>query len=122
MADNPHIVVWSEIPVTDMERAKRFYGTVLEQELTDEENAPNPMANFTAPDGAVSGHIYPGKPAPKGTGSTVHLAAPGGLEATMERVRDAGGEVVSPAIDIPPGRFFYAHDLDGNSIGLFEMR
>ena len=122
MPDNSHIVVWSEIPVTDMDRAKRFYGAVLEQKLTDETNAPNPMANFTAPDGAVSGHIYPGKPAPKGTGNTVHLAAPGKLEATMERVREAGGEVVSPAVDIPPGRFFYALDPDGNSIGFFEMR
>ena len=118
----PNVVVWSEIPVTDMERAKRFYGAVLEQELTDEANAPGPMANFTAPDGAVSGHIYPGKPATRGTGPTVHLAAPDKLEEAMDRVREAGGEVVGPAIDIPPGRFFHALDPDGNSIGLFELR
>ena len=39
----------------------------------------------------------------------------------MERVKQAGGTVVSPIIQIPPGRFFYATDPDGNSIGLFEV-
>jgi predicted enzyme related to lactoylglutathione lyase len=40
----------------------------------------------------------------------------------MERVKDAGGQVVSPPITIPPGRFFYAVDPFGNSIGFFERR
>jgi predicted enzyme related to lactoylglutathione lyase len=34
----------------------------------------------------------------------------------------AGGTAISPDIEIPPGKFFYAKDLDGNSIGLFEMK
>jgi hypothetical protein len=29
---------------------------------------------------------------------------------------------VSPAITIPPGRFFYAIDPFGNSVGFFEGR
>ena len=119
---NQHVVVWSEIPVTDMDAAKRFYGAVLEQALLDEPHAPNPMANFAAPDGAVAGHIYPGTPAPRGTGPTVHLSAPGRLEAVMERVAAAGGEVTGPIIDIPVGRFFYACDPDGNSLGFFETK
>ena len=114
-------VVWSEIPVTDMERAKAFYATVLGAALTDQDDGPNPMAVLPcAGDAGVAGHLYPGKPAPAGTGNTVHLAAPGSLEATMERVREAGGEVVSEAISIPAGRFFYALDPDGNSIGFVE--
>ncbi len=44
------------------------------------------------------------------------------LEAGMARCFDAGGQVVSPIIEIPPGRFAYAKDLDGNSIGLFEPK
>lgn len=40
--------VWFEIPVTDMERAKAFYRTVLEVELKDENMGPNPMAIFPA--------------------------------------------------------------------------
>ena len=56
----------------------------------------------------VGGHLYPGKPAANGEGPTIHLVAEGRLEDTMDRVKDAGGQVVSPPITIPPGRFFYA--------------
>lgn len=38
----------------------------------------------------------------------------------MARCSKAGGEVIGAPITIPAGRFAYAKDLDGNSIGLFE--
>ncbi len=122
MSDPTNVVVWAEIPVTDMERGRAFYGAVLERELRLDESGPNPMVPLgtSMDDSGVAGHLYPGKPAPEGTGNTIHLAAPGKLEAIMERVRGAGGQVVSEAIPIPVGRFFYALDLDGNSVGLFE--
>lgn len=121
---NVHAVCWAEIPVTDMERGKAFYNAVLNTELVDDNNAPNPMAVFpTADQGSgIAGHLYPGTPAPKGTGNTIHLVASDPLEQVMERVKAAGGEVVSPAIDIPAGSFFYALDPDGNSIGLFNYK
>ncbi|CAJ1391268.1 unnamed protein product [Effrenium voratum] len=121
---NEHAVCWAEIPVTDMERGKAFYGTVLGIELVDNNAGPNPMADFPTsdPKKGIAGHLYPGKPAPKGTGNTIHLVASDPLDRVMERVKAAGGEVVSPAIDIPAGSFFYAHDPDGNSIGLFNFK
>ena len=116
-----HAVVWAEIPVTDMDRAKAFYGAVLEREPADEVGGPNPMARFAAgSESDVAGHLYPGSPAPRGTGPTVHLSVPGRAEAAMERVRAAGGTVVGEVVEIPAGRFFYALDPDGNSVGLFE--
>ncbi|MEM7566075.1 MAG: VOC family protein [Pseudomonadota bacterium] len=117
------VVVWAEIPVTDMDRAKAFYAAVLGHALVDNNDGPNPMAVLPnlSPETGIAGHLYPGKPAPRGEGPTVHLAAPDTLEATMERVRDAGGEVVSPPIAIPSGRFVYCHDLDGNSVGFFQF-
>ena len=119
--ERTHAVVWSEIPVTDMARAKAFYADVLQAPLTDGADGPNPTAflPYAGGDG-VAGHLYPGRPAPEGSGSTVHLAAPGALETTMKRVRTAGGRVVGEPITIPSGRFFYALDPDGNSIGFFE--
>lgn len=112
--------VWFEIPVSDMARAKAFYAAVLGAELTDHDGGPNPMAVFPAlDDGSVTGHLYPGRPAAPGTGSTIHLAVPELLEDAMERWAEHGGEVVSPVISIPAGRFVYCLDPDGNSIGLF---
>ena len=114
-------VVWFEIPVTDMKRAKAFYDAVFLTELQEDSTGPNPMATFPVMDmkSGTSGHLYPGKPAPGGSGNTVHLAAPAPLEDSLERVKKNGGKVVSPIVSIPPGRFAYCLDPDGNSIGVF---
>ncbi|NSX53622.1 VOC family protein [Parasulfitobacter algicola] len=118
-----HFTVWIEIPVTDMARATKFYEDVLLTKLRLDETGPNPVAFFVTKedDKGIAGHLYPGKPAPRGTGSTVHLITPDTLEDTMKRVKKAGGQVLSPAIPIPSGRFFYIEDLDGNSVGFFEV-
>lgn len=114
-----HAAVWFEIPVTDFSRAKSFYGAVTGNALTDEEGAPNQMANFAkAHDHSVAGHVYPGRPAPRGTGITIHLVVPD-LDAALSRVWDNGGEVASPVLSLPDGRFAYCLDPDGNSFGLF---
>jgi len=117
-----NFTVWMEIPVTDLDRSIEFYNTVFKTELNKvSDMGPNEFAMFpTAPNEGVAGHLYPGKPAEKGTGPTIHLACPDTLEDTMERLANAGGEVVSDPIAIPNGRFTYCLDPDGNSIGLFS--
>jgi predicted enzyme related to lactoylglutathione lyase len=112
---------WFEIPVTDMARSMEFYGAVAGAALTLNEDGPNPIALFarSAAEGG-GGHIYPGKPAPAGTGPTIHLAVDN-VEAAMARLTKAGGKIVTPVIEIPAGRFAYCLDLDGNSIGLFSV-
>ncbi|MEL6363297.1 MAG: VOC family protein [Pseudomonadota bacterium] len=114
--------VWMEIPVRDLEKSVAFYNAVFEIDLQIDATGPNPMATFVPadPKTGVAGHLYPGEPAKAGTGPTVHLAAPGGLEAAMARVTESGGEVVSDIISIPAGKFVYCLDPDGNSIGLFN--
>jgi predicted enzyme related to lactoylglutathione lyase len=44
------------------------------------------------------------------------------LEDALKRVGESGGKVVSDIVTIPPGRFAYCTDPDGNSIGLFTHR
>lgn len=116
-----HFTVWMEIPVSDLDQAIRFYNDVFKTDLgriTD--MGPNEFAMFPSNgEGGVAGHLYPGKPAQKGTGPTIHLACPDSLEATMERFANAGGEVISDPVAIPSGRFAYGIDPDGNSIGMF---
>ena len=112
--------VWFEIPVTDLDRARAFYGAVLQNEIKAQDGGPNPMAMFVAKDrDSVAGHLYPGTPAARGTGSTIHLAVAAPLEKALERVTANGGEVASPVITIPAGSFAYCLDPDGNSFGLF---
>ena len=118
-----HFTVWAEIPTTDIKRAVRFYNRVFNLDMTiDETTGPNPMAVFpTSSKNGIAGHIYPGQPAEPGCGPTVHFAAPDTLEDALERVKTAGGEVLSAPIQIPAGRFAYCRDPDGNSVGLFSV-
>ena len=115
-------VVWTEIPVTDLAAAQTFYETVLDTRMQLNTSGPAPMVDFKTDSAAngVAGHLLQGTPAPRGTGPTIHLAIPGRVEDAMARCQAAGGTVTSPVIKIPPGRFAYAQDPDGNRIGLFE--
>jgi uncharacterized protein len=116
-----HAIVWFEMPVTDLAKSKEFYETVLADEMMDQDMGPNMTVVFPkSKESSIAGHLYVGKPSAIGTGSTIHLASPTPLEASLERVKSAGGQVVSDIIAIPDGRFAYCTDLDGNSFGLFE--
>lgn len=115
------IVVWSEIPVSDMKKAVAFYNAVFDWQMVIDESGPNPMAILGGDMETTGGHLYPGKPA-QGNGPTVHIAVPDRLEDAMIRCRTSGGTVLGEIVTIPPGRFAYATDPDGNSIGLFEPK
>ena len=118
MADRD-IMVWGEIPVTDLEKSVAFYSKVFGYEMTIDTSGPNPMATLGGLMNTAGANLYPGKPAADG-GNTIHLALPDNLEAGIARCKEAGGEIVGDPIPLPTGRFVYARDLDGNSIGLYE--
>ncbi len=122
MTSPQHTTVWAELPVTDLDKGIAFYSAVTGLEINKTDMDGNVMGMFKVSDDmtGVAGHLYQGKPAGDGSGPTVHLLAMGKLEEVMQRVTKAGGDVVSEPIAIPAGRFFYAKDPDGNSIGLFE--
>ena len=118
--ENP--MVWAEIPVSDLKRAMTFYSDAFGYDLTETDMGPNSTAVIPNKDMMGTGlHLYPGKPASDGQGPTIHLVVDGKLEDAMSRFTKAGGTVLPmPPVTIPPGRFVYAQDPDGNSIGLFE--
>lgn len=114
-----HAVVWTEIPVTDMARAMKFYSDVFHYQMSVDDSGPNPVSFLpTADQDGIAGHLYPGTPS--SDGPTVHLLVPDTLAETSARLKAAGGTIVSDPITIPPGTFAYARDPDGNNIGLFE--
>jgi len=118
----PNRVVWAEIPVADMARAQKFYETLFDEPLNLIDQEPNPTAMLPYPGGVgAAGHLYPGTPAKRGEGITAHVAVFSELDVAMDRVREAGGEVVSDVITIPAGSFFYAIDTEGNSLGVFKV-
>lgn len=116
-----NFLVWAEIPVTDMDRAVKYYETVLQTKLEMYEEGGTLMPTFkTEEQSGIAAHLCVGTPAQNGEGPTVYLHSPDSLDDTLERVKEAGGKVVTEIITIPPGRFFDSVDLDGNSIGFFS--
>jgi len=70
-------VVWTEIPVTNLQASADFYGEVFGWNMEIVEMGPNKVAMFNAvtddDETVVGGHLYEGSPA---AGSTIHIALP----------------------------------------------
>lgn len=116
-------IVFTEIPATKPEQARRFYEVLLKGPLVEDDGGPNPIWLFPHTEGdSPAGHLYPGKPAAEGAGMTAHFAITDELTDAMDRVKKGGGEVVSGVIDIYAGSFFYAKDTEGNSLGIFKYK
>ena len=117
-------VVWFEIPAADMDRACRFYETVLATSLNRGQFGPETMAVFPYQKPAVSGcvsHSPDHRPAANGT--MIYLNADPDLDAALARVAPAGGKVVLPKTALPPGMGYYARieDTEGNLVGLHAI-
>jgi len=116
-------VVWFEIPATDFDRAIRFYETILEIKLDRREFGPGELAVFTYEAPAIGGAIVPVKEFQPSTYATVYLNADPSLDAVLSRVETAGGKVLEPRTELPPGMGVYAKILDteGNGIGIHAV-
>ncbi|MEM8979269.1 MAG: VOC family protein [Pseudomonadota bacterium] len=70
-----HCVAWIEIPVTDLAASIRFYAEVTGQELVQSKMGEYDVGIFQPldPEAGIAGNLYVGKPAPAGTGATIHL-------------------------------------------------
>ena len=99
MTDQP-TVVWTEIPVTDLDRATQFYTAVLGWKTSRDDTGPNPMVNFSNDMNGIHGHLYPGTPAANGQGPTIHMAVPGTL-AAARAIGDSGRHLVVPEANAP---------------------
>jgi uncharacterized protein len=115
------VINWFDIPATDLERAARFYETVLATSLIRENMLGASMAIFPAKPGETTGAIIAREGVSPGTtGATVYLKAGADLSLALARVSAAGGKVLHPKTFIKEGWGYFAIILDseGNSMGL----
>jgi uncharacterized protein len=115
---------WFEIPVADMERAKRFYETVLATELHREVFGGHDHAIFRTPEPGVAGALVKSDTLqPSAAGARIYLDTAGALDACLARVAPAGGAVILARTDIgDPGFIAIVRDTEGNAIGLHQPR
>ena len=115
------VINWFDLPATDLERAARFYETVLAISLIRENMLGARMAIFPAKPGEATGAIIARDGVTPGTtGATVYLKAGADLSLALGRVAAAGGKILHPKTFIKEGWGYFAIILDseGNSVGL----
>jgi predicted enzyme related to lactoylglutathione lyase len=111
-------ITWFEIPAANLERAVRFYETILEVPLQRIDFQGEPMAVFPYEQPGVGGCLVQSEhPSPHGT--LVFINVDGRLDRTLELVESAGGRIATPKVSLGPiGWAAHVIDSEGNRVGL----
>ena len=114
---------WFEIPVSDIDRAQRFYETLLARSLRREDMGPQTLAIFPYDNGqGIGGALLKSAtaPAPGTDGALVYLDASPSLDAVLSRASELGAKVLQSKLELPRNIGFIAQivDCEGNRIGL----
>lgn len=116
---------WFEIPVTNFERAKKFYETLFGAQIM-EMPFPGGRYGFLPADmsNGVGGGIVQGEgfiPSDKGT--VVYLNGGEDLSIPLAKIETAGGKIIMPKTSIGENGFM-AHfiDTEGNRVALHSMK
>ena len=118
-------ITWFEIPVANLDRAQRFYETVLGRALRREDFGGEPLVVFPYEQPAPGGCLQPGAggSAAPGSGIRIYLECGPSIDAVLGRIEAAGGQLTVPKTELPRGLGFIAHlrDTEGNEVGLHAL-
>ena len=114
---------WFEIPVRDLDRAQRFYESLLGRPMRREPMGPSmALAVFSYDEGQAGGALMAGPevPPPSQAGTIVYLDASPSLDAALVRAASLGAKLLCPKVVLPDGMGAFAHieDCEGNRVGL----
>ncbi|PWK17957.1 VOC family protein [Xanthomarina spongicola] len=117
-----NMVGWFEVPVNNMERAKKFYETVFKVEISIQDFGGILMGWF--PDrgnvpGAQGTLIKQDTYVPSQEGTLVYFVSEN-VQNELDRVEAAGGSIYQPKTQISPEHGYMAVfiDTEGNRIAL----
>jgi uncharacterized protein len=122
-------VVHFEIPVDDRGRAKEFYGSIFDWEVTDSDmggGAVYTTAQTVAIDekmrpkepGAINGGLMNRSSDTPGPVITIQVDS---IDEALKKIEAGGGSTIQPRTEIPNmGAFGYFKDSEGNAMGLWE--
>ncbi len=107
-----HMIDYIEFLVSDIARAKAFYGSAFGWTFTD--YGPS-YCEFS--DGRMTGgfemsdEVTPGRP--------LVVLYSDDLAASQRRIEDAGGRIVKPVFEFPGGRRFHFTDPEGYELAVW---
>lgn len=116
---------WFEIPVSDFNRAKKFYETIISAEFQVMEAMGMKSAFFPVDlKKGLGGCLIQGTGyEPSSKGALVYLNGEDDLNRILSKVEAAGGKIILPKTAIGPNGFM-AHftDCEGNRVGLHSTK
>lgn len=115
-------IVWFDVPVTDLDRAIRFYSAVLASPVAKEQTGSIPIGMLPTPDGQKMGCLVTGNQArPSLDGVMIWFDVDGRLGAAVMAATENGGEILGD-IHAIGGFGFRAEvkDSEGNRIALYS--
>lgn len=123
MAANP--VIWFEICVQDMERARKFYESVFQFKLTKLDSTKFDMWGFPMEQGqaGAAGALIRIEGVASGAGGTLVYFSCDDCAVQAARAAENGGDIHRPKFSI--GQYGFAaliNDTEGNLIGLHSMK
>lgn len=120
-----NVVVWADIPVVDLERARAFYAHLLGSPVDTMPGHPE-VAVLKSPGDSdpmdVSADLATGWSKPSTThGTTIYLGSMGDIDGMLARTVEAGGKVLQEKqlMDMV-GWVAFVEDTEGNRIGLHQ--
>jgi predicted enzyme related to lactoylglutathione lyase len=126
-----NLIVWADIPVTDLDRAMGFYSAVLQRKFITMEGMDGvALPGPDDPDAPPSGEmpvafdlVRRQEVTPSHEGCTVYLNSGGDAEGMLRRAAEAGGEILSPAAFMGEmvGTIGFFQDTEGNRIGVHQQ-
>lgn len=122
-----NMVGWFEVPVTDMQRAKKFYDKVFDISISIHDLGGLKMGWFPmAPDkkGASGSLVQHEMYVPSDKAGALLYFSCADVANELGRVKEAGGSIVQSKKEIGGGHGFMAliKDSEGNRIALHSQR
>ena len=123
MTQAKNAVNWFEIPVTDIERARKFYSTILEIQMELMTMGPCKMAMFPGGKDVVHGALVQTEGyVPSDKGALIYLNANPDLAMALGKVEKAGGKMLKDKFSIGEHGFIaYFKDTEGNKVAFHSM-
>ncbi|RIK05416.1 MAG: glyoxalase [Acidobacteria bacterium] len=115
--------VWAELTTDQLDDASRFYGSVFGWESETSSAGGMEYTEFKLGETPVAGMMPRPPMLPDEVPSYwgVYFASDD-CDATAEKVKELGGSVIVPPMDIPPGRFAVVADPAGASFSIMTTK
>ncbi|MGB0789699.1 MAG: VOC family protein [Marinirhabdus sp.] len=119
-------VSWFEIPVADMQRAVKFYNTILNVKIKIQDFGGVKMGWFPSASGAygATGSLIQHETyTPSHEGTLVYLTSKD-VENELGRIESAGGKILKPKTMISEEHGYMAlfEDTEGNRVALYSQK